>query len=103
MDNFESLNLTKEEVNSDEETFNLDSSVIACLATEVLDTPRDAHANVDSNGVSFPSIPGFRVDDTSHEAECTDVTEARDDYDTLLTHSIHSVTCFIDEETSNLS
>ena len=64
----------------------------------MLDTPRDAHANVDSNGVSCPRIPGFRLDDTSHEAKCTDVTEASDDYDTLLTHSIHSVSCFIDEE-----
>ena len=64
----------------------------------MLDTPRDANANVDSNAVSCPSIPLFLLDDTSHEAKCTDVTEASDDYDTLLTHSIHSVTCFIDEE-----
>ena len=69
-----------------------------CAATEVLDTPRDAHANVDSNGVSCPSILSFHLDGTSHEAKSTDVTEASDDYDTLLTHSFHSVTCFIDEE-----
>ena len=69
-----------------------------CLPTAVLDTPRDAHANLDSNVVSCPSIPGFRLDNTSHEARCTDVAEASDDDDTLLTHSIHSVTCFIDEE-----
>ena len=64
----------------------------------MLDTPRDAHANVDSNAVSCPSIPGFRLEDTSHEAKCTDVTEASDDYDTLLTQSIPSVTCVLDEE-----
>ena len=55
----------------------------------MLDTPRDAHANVDSNGVSCPSIPSFCLDDTTHEAKSTDVTEASDDYDTFLTHSIN--------------
>ena len=100
-----SSRISPKKVNSAEETFSLDSPLIDCLAAEVLDTPCGAHANVDSNGVSCPSIPGFRLDDTSHEAKCTDVTEASDDFDTMLTHSSHSVTWFIDEEirTANLS
>ena len=43
--------------------------------------PFDGHANVDFNAVSCPSIPIFLLADTSHEAKCTDVTEASDDYD----------------------
>ena len=85
---------------SAEETISLDSSLSDCLATEVLDTPRDAHANVDSNGVFCPRIPGFRFDDTSHEAKCTDVTEASDGYATLLTHSIRDVEIVIINEAS---
>ena len=93
-----SSRISPKKVNSAEETFSLDSSLIDCLATELLDTPRDAYANVDPNAVSCPSIPGFPLDNTSHASKCTDLTEASDDYDTLLTHPIHSVTCFIDEE-----
>ena len=57
----------------------------------MLDTLRVAHANVDSNAGSASKIPLFLLDDTSHEANCTDVKEFSDDYDTLLTHSFHSV------------
>ena len=58
-----------------------------------LDTSRgalDDHANVESTAVSCPSIPLFLPDDTSHEAKCREVNEASDDYEILLTHSIHS-------------